>query len=839
MSARLQHRMAGAAVLLILCVVGWFAYRTTHRLIENARQVAQTHAVLERLEALLSTLREAESGQRAYLLTGDTRHLRDYAAVQQAASRLLTELRSQTADNPTQQARLSALEPLIAARFSALQESIDARRTLGLPAAVERVRLGRGSQLMEALEKAVSEIAREERQLLESRNRASEESGRAARLIIGGGSLLAVALGLLAAGMIQFEINQRVRAEKEALESRAQLQAILDHSTTFIYVKDLQGRFVFINRPCREVFGLATGKTVYDYFPREAADAYTAADRRALDAGQPQESEEVAWLPDGPHTYLSIKFPLRDAAGEIYGLGGVSTDITERKRTERAMAEAREEAERVSRFKDQFLSTMSHELRTPLNAILGFSELLADERHGLLNDRQRRYVDNVHNGGQHLLRLINDILDLSKIEAGRLELSPQALHLEALFLEVQQALEPLAAQKSQRLSVRADPGLVVRADPVRLEQILMNLAGNAIKFTPAGGSVDLEGRQGADKVEISVRDTGSGIPVEEQKRIFEAFYRLRNAGQHTEGTGLGLAITQRLVELHGDTLRVESSPGQGSRFYFRLAPGAQALPGRRANASADQPGCRARVLVVEDDPVAAHLIQTQLESAGYSVTLCIEPEKAVEQTAQLRPDAITLDLLMKPLSGVEVLAGLKHDPRTKQVPIIVVTIVDEPAAGSLLGADEYLVKPVDKAELLAALARCLRPARSHASRTILVVEDDDATRERIAEVLRTEGYEVTAKADGAEARESIKASLPSAVILDLLLPRVNGFELLAEWRADPRTEKLPVIVVTGKDLSEEERRYLRTHTQSVFSKGQPWAQLMVRQLRALLGEGGG
>jgi signal transduction histidine kinase len=238
--------------------------------------------------------------------------------------------------------------------------------------------------------------------------------------------------------------------------------------------------------------------------------------------------------------------------------------------TNQELLRAKEEAERGSRFKDQFLSTMSHELRTPLNAVLGFSDLLADASYGPLNDRQRRYVEHIHTGGKHLLSLISDILDLSKIEAGRMELTNESLRVESIFGEVLSVMRPLADKKSQSLSKNSQPGLVVRADSVRFKQVLMNLLGNAIKFTPKDGSIELGAHLAGGRVRVEVRDNGPGIPPAEQKRIFEAFYRLRESGKKTEGTGLGLAITHRLVELHGGELTLDSELGKGSCFYFSL-----------------------------------------------------------------------------------------------------------------------------------------------------------------------------------------------------------------------------------------------------------------------------
>jgi signal transduction histidine kinase/DNA-binding response OmpR family regulator len=497
---------------------------------------------------------------------------------------------------------------------------------------------------------------------------------------------------------------------------------------------------------------------------------------------------------------------------------------------------AKEEVERGSKFKDQFLSTMSHELRTPLNAVLGFSDLLADERYGPLNERQQRYIAHIHTGGKHLLSLISDILDLSKIEAGRMELAIESLRVATTLGEVISVMQPLAEKKSQTLTKVADPNLSVRADATRFRQVLLNLVGNAIKFTQNGGRIELSARLDKDRVRVEVRDNGPGIPPEEQQRIFEAFYRLRETGKKTEGTGLGLAITHRLVELHGGELSLESQVGQGSCFYFSLpmAPTMTETSLSRAEAT-PKSVLLPRVLVIEDDRTAAHLIQSQLTSAGYEVMVCLEPQNALEAAVQFQPGAITLDIVMKPKNGWEVLSQLKRDPRTAQIPMIVVSIVDQPGMGALLGADEYLVKPVEKKTLLAALERRIssRPA-SAPVRPILVVEDDTATREFIAEMLVAQGYTVATAADGAQARAQVAANLPELVILDLVLPEVNGFELLGEWRASPRTVDLPVFVLTSKDLNQEEQRYLRAHAESLFRKQQPWHEELVKQLARMV-----
>jgi signal transduction histidine kinase/DNA-binding response OmpR family regulator len=535
---------------------------------------------------------------------------------------------------------------------------------------------------------------------------------------------------------------------------------------------------------------------------------------------------------------------LRTHAGqmeaEVYQRAAEVQDANRRlEAANQELLRAKNEAERGSKFKDQFLSTMSHELRTPLNAVLGFSDLLADERYGPLNDRQRRYINHIHTGGKHLLSLISDILDLSKIEAGRMELAIESLLVETAFGEVLSVMQPLAHKKSQVLSKNAEAGLLVRADATRFRQVLLNLLGNAIKFTPDGGRIEIAAHLVEGQVRVEVRDNGPGIPPEEQKRIFEAFYRLRESGKKTEGTGLGLAITHRLVELHGGELGIESQLGQGSCFYFSLPVGVtvgESLHHKTETATTS--GGPLRVLVIEDDPTAAQLLRSQLTSAGYEVMVCEEPQNALEIATQFQPHSITLDIVMKPKNGWEVLSQLKQDPRTAQIPMIIVSIVDQPGMGALLGADEYLVKPVDKATLLAALERRVS-SRSAATpaRPILVVEDDTPTREIITEMLTAQGYTVATSADGTQARAHVAASLPELVILDLVLPEVSGFELLGEWRASPRTADLPVFVLTSKDLSQEEQSYIRKHAESLLHKQEYWQEALVKQLERMVPQG--
>jgi signal transduction histidine kinase/DNA-binding response OmpR family regulator len=499
----------------------------------------------------------------------------------------------------------------------------------------------------------------------------------------------------------------------------------------------------------------------------------------------------------------------------------------------RSILRAKEDVERASKFKDQFLSTMSHELRTPLNAVLGFSELLLDTRYGPVNERQKRYIDHIHTSGQHLLRLINDILDLSKIEAGRLQLKLEDVSVATAFEEVCGALQPLVDKRSQTLIRHIVSKLVVRADSTRFRQMLMNLLGNAIKFTPEGGRIELAAHQLDDKVRVEVRDSGPGIPSEEKQRIFEAFHRMKQSDKSTEGTGLGLAITQSLVQLHGGRLDLESELGSGSCFFFTLpSPVTSETTTVHKDESLPEAQEALKILIVENDMAAADLLESQLSSAGYKAVICSQSERAVEAAVELQPAAITLDIIMFPLNGWDILLSLKSDPRTAKIPVIVVSIVDQSETGVLLGADEYIVKPVDRAILLSAIARCLNHRGQQANQPlILVVEDDVATRELLVEALSNEGYAVSTASNGVQARAQVDATLPHLVLLDLMLPEISGFQLIAEWRDASRTSELPIFVLTNKDLTTEERDYVRTHTSALFSKHEPWLEALIKRIR--------
>jgi signal transduction histidine kinase/DNA-binding response OmpR family regulator len=484
----------------------------------------------------------------------------------------------------------------------------------------------------------------------------------------------------------------------------------------------------------------------------------------------------------------------------------------------------------ASRLKSAFLANMSHELRTPLNAIIGFSELMLDAPPGGEEDpaTQRRYVSTIHSSGQHLLALINDVLDLSKIEAGKMELQPDPFELAHVVEQVRATVEPLAAQKGIALSVDLNGAGGVFADEGKVKQVLYNLLSNAIKFTPEGGSATVSARRGVQTVQLTVSDTGIGIAPEDQSRLFQEFQQLDSSpARRFEGTGLGLALSRRLVELHGGRMWVESALGKGSRFHFTLPLYVAAPTVPRA---ADSGGVNGDalphgaplVLVVEDDPSAASILTLHLSRGGFRTVVATTADEALRLAQSERPAAVTLDILLPDVrDGWQVLTALKQDPATQHLPVVVVSVVDDERRATALGALDYFVKPVDRDALLGSLRRILATRDEPAQRLgrILVADDEPDALELLAAILRPAGYDVLTAPGGGEAIEVARSAQPDVLILDLMMPEVSGFDVITALRADQRLRHLPIVIVTAKELTAHERERLSGEVVTILQKG--------------------
>jgi signal transduction histidine kinase/DNA-binding response OmpR family regulator len=484
----------------------------------------------------------------------------------------------------------------------------------------------------------------------------------------------------------------------------------------------------------------------------------------------------------------------------------------------------------TSQAKSDFLASMSHELRTPLSAILGFSELMRqEEARGDSVLVPIEWVEHIHRGGEHLLSLINDVLDLAKVEAGRLELRPEKLDLRMAVAETLNGIRPLAERKHLALESSV-PAMTVLADRGRFRQILYNLLSNAIKYTPEAGSVRVEAAEGDGELRISVVDSGVGIAPEDQAFVFDEFRQVGDPSERQAGTGLGLALTRRLVEAHDGRIELDSTRGKGSRFTVVLpsVPGGvaqpSAAPGPAELRPADVPAPvgrgRVEVLVVEDDPSTVRLLREFLEPAGYSVTVAPTGEAGLARAREHRPAAVILDVLLPGLDGWEVLRRLKAEPGLRDVPVIIVTVVDERGIGLALGAVDYLVKPVDRGALLACLARFTLTSKVKERRVrILAVDDEPGGLALIRAALEPDGFDVVDATGGRQALDLMREGAIDFVVCDLAMPGMDGFEVIAELKADPKTASVPILVCTARDLSVVDKERLNGKIVGTVTKG--------------------
>jgi adenylate cyclase len=649
--------------------------------------------------------------------------------------------------------------------------------------------------------------------------------------------------------------QERQRAEIAARRAQAQLGEAIEAISEGFALYDAHDRLVVCNSRFKEMYA-GTGLEIqpgiqYETILRKAAETGIvplAADQRdawLAERLDRHRNPRGAFEQQRSHgMWLKISERRTADGGNV----GVLTDITELKDRELKLgelvdrlAEARDAAMEATVAKSRFLANMSHELRTPLNAVIGITEMLIEDTEEVGNRSGREPLERISRAGKHLLQLINEVLDLSKIEAGKLEINYETVDVAALVGDLVGEVEPLAEKNANRFVVECAPDIgTVRSDPTRLRQIILNLLSNACKFTEHGRvslSVSRGRSDGGESISVRVVDTGIGMTEEQLGKLFQEFSQADSSTTRKYGgTGLGLAISDRLCRLLGGTIDVESKLGVGTTFTMRLpadrasVAAAAVVPTAATPAEHIRPARTNRVLVIDDDATVRDLMRRYLSREGFDVVTAAGGREGLEFARELHPSVITLDVFMPDLDGWSVLQALKQDADLRRIPVIMMTISDEKQKGITLGASGYLTKPVDRAQLAQLLDR-FKMAMPRA----LVVEDNLTDRDMMRRLLAGEGWEVTVASNGREALERLKSEHPNLILLDLMMPEMDGFEFLAEFRKTAKFASTPVIVVTAADLSLEDHRRLNGGVEHILQKAAPSREDFLRQIRDLIG----
>ncbi|HKQ87642.1 MAG TPA: response regulator [Candidatus Acidoferrales bacterium] len=653
---------------------------------------------------------------------------------------------------------------------------------------------------------------------------------------------MADALGVFRATAIEMEEANL----KEIREVRTRLSDAIESISEGFSLYDAEDKLIVCNTRYRELFATHADVMV-------PGTSFETIIRTATDRGLIRDAEGCrdAWLGErlkrhraGGQTHVQHRSDgrwIRVSERKTANGGVVATyaDITELKQHEAELADlveklqiARDAANEANRTKSSFLANMSHELRTPLNAIIGLTEMMVSNAARFGTEKAQEPLQRVNRAGRHLLGLINEVLDLSKIEAGKLELHPESVDLVPLIDEVIGTARQLAEQNKNRLVVECQESLgPLTVDPMRLRQILLNLLSNACKFTKEG-EVALRARKVADGrswIEFAVSDTGIGMTAEQQQKLFEEFSQADAiTARRFGGTGLGLAITRKLARLMGGDVTVASEPGKGSIFTVRL-PGGTDIPARTFMEGGRRPDGDC-VLVIDDDATARELLTDQLRAEGFSVVTASGGLEGLKLAKEVHPSVITLDVIMPDLDGWSVLAALRQDSELSEIPVIMVTILDQQRRGVALGAAGYLTKPIDREQL----HRLVERFRAQAQPTrVLLVEDDSFQRERMHAWLESQRWVVQEAANGREALDRLQQSKPDLILLDLMMPEMDGFQVVATLQKEAGWRDIPVIVITALDLDAKDHDRLNSGVQSVLIKETFQPADLVERIRRL------
>ena len=878
------------ALLALAALITWRSQRLYQ---DSVRWTNHSYDVLDQSSQLLITIQRAEGSARGYAITR-LPFLRQDALVNLASvPRQLAALDTLLADNEEQRANLEAVRPLVHIRVATVDSLIALRDRPGVNDSAVAKAVEKGAAVSFPLRRALTRLTETERRLLDERSETTTIRGQLTLVAVTGALVLALLIIWAASSVTMRELHERTRAEA-ALKLEAERQAVIIEVQQAIATARPgdQGVMELVVEQAMQLTGADGAALTFvegdDHVARTArGDLVPWVGRRnplaASLTGAVLLRREPEIIPDvlvDPRTDRAAADPLGTRSSAILPIlsgetavgalvisskrpnafssedfaalrvmsGIVSAGVTNAAAfaaNERLLAElraSRDVAEAANRAKSSFLATMSHELRTPLNSVIGFANILLRNKEQRFGEKDLQFLSRIKENGTQLLHLINDVLDVSKIEAGRMEVRPVPTDLASLIHETVAHLEPQARERGVALEAEVPPALApAQVDPTRFRQVLINLIGNALKFTEKGSvrvvvAADAQGRPSR----VDVIDTGIGIPPDRLAAVFEAFTQ---ADATTErrfgGTGLGLTISRALLKLMGADLAVTSTVGVGSTFSVILpAPALPATPEAVAQAiTAHAPaarhaeGAKPLVLVVDDEHDSRALLRTYLEEDGYRTAEASDGAEGLSLARELRPALITLDIRMPNVDGLSMLRQLRNDPELADIPVVVVSIEAAEHRGALIGAVDTLAKPVEREALLGVIER----ARPAGRRLILVVDDDAHTRQLLATLLGAEGYKVLTAADGLGAINLLQTEAPDLVLLDLMMPVMDGGTFLAALRNDARTRGIPVAVITALDADSEAVRRLSSVAQAVIQKGPALEQSLHQLIEQMIG----
>lgn len=648
------------------------------------------------------------------------------------------------------------------------------------------------------------------------------------------------------------DISERIQAESALRRSEDKYRTVLESIKEGYFETDLKGNYTDFNDALCEICGYKRaellGMNNRTYMDEENARRLYNLANQIYRTGFPAKTAEIEIITKtGEHKFAEIGMsPMRNESGEVVGFRGLARDITDRKLGEAELERAKNDAEAANRAKSAFLANMSHELRTPLNAIIGYSEMLQEDAQDAGDEGIVPDLKKIQSAGKHLLDLINNILDLSKIEAGKMELYFESFDVPNLISDVAATINPLVAKNNNTLTVECPPDVgVMLADVVKVRQTLFNLLSNSAKFTDQGSITLKVARNRMDNMDwitFRVTDTGIGMTDEQVQNLFHEFSQADNSTTRKYGgTGLGLAISRRFCQMMGGDILVESEPNKGTTFSVMLPAD---VPGRKVEqesrvklqtAEIQAMASGITVLVIDDEPTARDLVARYLAKHGFRVETATNGADGLELARTLRPDAITLDVLMPGMDGWAVLSALKADPNLADTPVIMLTMTDNRSLGFALGATDYLSKPIDRKRLLTLLEKRRKVVSERGDvGSILLVDDHEPTREMMARILDKAGWKVREASNGKTALRSMEEALPDLVLLDLMMPEMNGFQFITEMRKNPGWQSIPVIVITAKTLTASERQHLNGYVEQVLQKGAYSRESLLQEVRDLV-----